>query len=53
VTAKSRFLGQHEVAPPDRARASYDEAVRQGIWQADTYPPPPYHYPDGISTPWR
>ncbi len=45
------YLGQHEVCPLEQAQKNYDELIRSGIWQAGTYPPPPHHYPDGISTP--
>jgi len=45
------FLGQHGVAPLEQARAAHHAAVEAGVWHAATYPPPPYHYPEGISTP--
>lgn len=45
------YRGQHEVASPERAQAHYDAALRAGIWQPGTYPPPPHHHPDGIATP--
>lgn len=28
--------------------AIYEQYVREGIWQAETYPPPPWHYPTGL-----
>jgi membrane dipeptidase len=45
------YLGQHEVLPQEQAQAMYDDAVAAGVWRADTYPPPPHYYPEGISTP--
>lgn len=45
------YWGQHGVATPSAARASYDESVRRGIWTADAYPPPPHRYPAGIESP--
>ena len=45
------YLGQHPVADPEVARASYDDAIASGRWRADAYPPPPHYYPEGIETP--
>ncbi len=45
------YLGQHEVASLEQAQEMYDSLIRSGSWQPETYPPPPHHYPDGISTP--
>jgi membrane dipeptidase len=45
------YLGQHEVASLESAQEQYDAAISAGIWLAETYPPPPHHYPEGISTP--
>lgn len=39
------------MASLERAQEQYDEAISAGIWHADTYPPPPHHYPEGISPP--
>jgi membrane dipeptidase len=45
------FRYQHPVASDEEARAMYDAAIASGKWSAGTYPPPPYHYPEGIETP--
>lgn len=45
------FTGQAGVVEDDTARAIYDNAVAEGLWRAESYPPPPYHYPAGIETP--
>ena len=45
------FGGQAGVADLESAKAKYWEAVNSGRWQPDNYPPPPYHYPEGIDTP--
>lgn len=45
------YDGQHPFAPADKAKRIYEEAIRTGVWRGDTYPPPPHHYPDGISVP--
>lgn len=45
------YLGQHPVADLEEAKAMYEAAVESGRWRTDTYPPPPYHYPEGIETP--
>lgn len=45
------YLGQHGVATLEAAQTMYDAAIRDGSWQPGTYPPPPHHHPDGISTP--
>ena len=45
------YWGQHPVADPKAAKASYDKLVAAGRWRADVYPPPPHHYPAGIETP--
>jgi len=34
-----------------KARVRYDELVREGIWSPKDYPPPPWHFPQGIETP--
>jgi membrane dipeptidase len=45
------YLGQHPVADLDEAKAMYEASVESGRWRTDTYPPPPYYYPEGIGTP--
>lgn len=34
----------------DAPRELYDQYVRDGIWSAATYPPPPWSFPDGLDT---
>jgi membrane dipeptidase len=45
------YTGQHHVMPLEEAQRLYASFIARGIWRADTYPPPPHHYPDGIATP--
>ncbi len=45
------YRGQHPFADLDAARALYDGWVAAGRWNPASYPPPPYHYPQGIETP--
>jgi membrane dipeptidase len=45
------YPGQHPVADLDEAKALYEASIESGRWRADTYPPPPYYYPEGIGTP--
>jgi membrane dipeptidase len=35
----------------DGGRADYDAMIATGVWMADNYGPPPYHYPAGIESP--
>lgn len=45
------FHGQVDVASEDEANKSYDALIKSGAWRPEAYPPPPYHYPEGIETP--
>ena len=45
------FEGQAGVADDKMANAAYDQLVRAGIWNPRDYPPPPWHYPQGIEMP--
>lgn len=45
------FTGQAGVVEDETARAIYDNAIAEGLWKPESYPPPPYHYPAGIETP--
>ncbi len=45
------FTHQVGVATDAEAQTYYDDSVRVGRWRPDTYPPPPYHYPQGMETP--
>lgn len=35
---------------PAAASAFYSAAVADGVWHPDQYPPPPWHYPQGMET---
>lgn len=45
------YNAQHMVMPLEEAQRYYASLIACGIWRADTYPPPPHCYPDGIATP--
>lgn len=45
------FGGQAGVAEQAAADAIYADAINSGKWKPESYPPPPYHYPQGIETP--
>lgn len=45
------FDGMAGVAAPEAAARRYRELVAAGHWSPASYPPPPYHYPQGIETP--
>lgn len=45
------FAGQSGVADDALAERIYAAAVTEGRWQPESYPPPPYRYPQGIETP--
>lgn len=45
------FNGQVPVANPDEISTWYDAIIASGRWTPQAYPPPPYHYPDGLDTP--
>ncbi|MCC6792465.1 MAG: dipeptidase [Thermomicrobiales bacterium] len=45
------FEGQVPVAAPGQMEAYYEQLVGSGTWRPENYPPPPYHYPQGIETP--
>lgn len=45
------FKGQNPIADPTQIQRWYEETVASGRWSAESYPPPPYHYPAGIETP--
>jgi len=45
------YHGQAGVADLATAVKGYENAIASGLWQADSYPPPPHHYPKGIDTP--
>jgi len=45
------FAGQSGVADDTTAERIYASAINSGQWKPESYPPPPYHYPQGIETP--
>ena len=45
------YWGQAPIADDEEAMRLYEEHVAAGTWRPEAYPPPPYHYPDGIATP--
>jgi membrane dipeptidase len=45
------FEGMDPIMPLERAKRQYEHFIASGIWSAKSYPPPPYHYPEGIETP--
>ncbi|MCA8052360.1 dipeptidase [Burkholderia arboris] len=45
------FGGQHGICPEDVALAAYERKIALHIWSRETYPAPPYYYPEGIETP--
>jgi membrane dipeptidase len=47
------FGGQDGIAPPEEAARLYRSFLSSGDWDAATYPPPPWRYPEGIKTPER
>ncbi|MBL8699989.1 MAG: dipeptidase [Alphaproteobacteria bacterium] len=44
------YQGQHGLSTPEQAKALYDQLVASGAW-SDAYPPPPWHYAQGIDLP--
>jgi membrane dipeptidase len=45
------YLGQHPFSPDTAATALYKQRVALGVWSTESYPAPPYYYPQGIETP--
>jgi membrane dipeptidase len=45
------FSGQAGVADQETADRIYANAINSGQWKPESYPPPPYQYPQGIETP--
>ncbi|OZI17294.1 hypothetical protein CAL19_14690 [Bordetella genomosp. 7] len=45
------FTHQSGVVSDAEAQVYYDDSLRSGRWRKETYPPPPYIYPEGIETP--
>lgn len=49
--AFNSFHGQAGVVDQVIVEQMYEKSVAEGLWTADSYPPPSYHYPKGIETP--
>ncbi|MGE0719528.1 MAG: dipeptidase [Alphaproteobacteria bacterium] len=45
------YEGQHPFSTVEEATAMYNNSLAVGRWSAKSYPPPPYHFPQGIETP--
>ena len=45
------YLGQHPFSSDSEATTAFESRVSLGVWSAESYPPPPYYYPEGIETP--
>ena len=45
------YEGMAGIASPEAARAMYTERVESGVWSPESYPPPPWHYPEGLEDP--
>lgn len=45
------YLGQSPYSSNDTAIQFFKDRVAMGIWTEDSYPQPPYYYPEGIETP--
>ena len=49
--ASDYFGGQWGVVSDDDARKIYVRNVTAGVWDKQSYPPPPWVFPEGIETP--
>lgn len=45
------FEGMDPISPLQVAQERYAAFIESGAWSPKSYPPPPYHYPEGIETP--
>jgi len=45
------FAGQAGIASQQGAEQMYRSALARGAWKKSAYPPPPYHYPEGMEDP--
>jgi len=45
------YEGMAGVADEETAKAIYEDRIRSGVWSSRDYPPPPWHYPEGIEMP--
>ena len=45
------FDGMAGVMPTEEAAALYERLLATGVWTPEGYPPPPWHYPEGLERP--
>jgi membrane dipeptidase len=45
------YSGQYPFSTIEEAQAKFQMRVKWGVWSAESYPEPPYYYPEGIETP--
>lgn len=45
------YEGMAGIMPPEQAAREYERLIASGIWTAAAYPPPPWHYPEGLERP--
>ena len=45
------FTSQAPYSTPQQAQELYQSSIESGRWKPETYPPPPYIFPEGIETP--
>jgi membrane dipeptidase len=41
----------HGILPEEEVQAQYEMLLESGAWDQSAYPPPPYHYPEGMELP--
>lgn len=51
VIGMDYMIGQYGTVSDEDAKAIYKFFVDRGAWSPETYPPPPWYYPEGIETP--
>jgi membrane dipeptidase len=45
------YLGQHPFSSDEDAMQLFKQRVAWGVWSPESYPEPPYYYPEGLETP--
>lgn len=45
------YEGMAGVMPLDQAKREHETLLASGMWTPAAYPPPPWHYPEGIERP--
>lgn len=45
------YEGMAGIMPLEQAAREYDRLIASGIWTSAAYPPPPWHYPEGLERP--